>query len=82
MKQTSDNIFLRKSKFAKELVTNFGLQESKLVNTSINRSDKIIKDPNGAEVVSTYHRSIIGSLLYLTESRPDISFSVGTCAKY
>ena len=36
----------------------------------------------GVEVSPTLYRSIIGSLLYLTTSRPDIAFSVGVCARY
>ena len=39
-------------------------------------------DSSGVEVSPTLYRSIIGSLLYLTASRPDIAFSVGVCARY
>ncbi len=82
MKQTNDDIFLSQTKFAKDLVSKFGLQESKPASTPISTSDKITKDLEGAEVDSTYYRSIIGSLLYLTASRLDIAFSVGACARY
>lgn len=74
MKQTNDDIFLSQTKF--------GLQESNPANTPFSTSDKIIKDLEGAWVDSTYCRSIIGSFLYLTASRPDIAFSVGACARY
>ncbi|KAF7134605.1 hypothetical protein RHSIM_Rhsim08G0179800 [Rhododendron simsii] len=43
---------------------------------------KIAKDIEGASVDSMLYRRMIGSLLYLTASRPDISFSVGVCAHY
>ena len=36
----------------------------------------------GKSVDSSLYRSIIDSLLYLTASRPDISYSVGVCARY
>lgn len=63
-------------------MTKFRVQEFKPANTPISTSDKITKDLDGAEVDSTYYRSIIGNLLYLAASRPDISFSVCACAKY
>lgn len=82
MKQTKDGLFLGQTKFAKDLVTKFGLHEVKPANTMINTSDKITKDLNGVEVDSTYYQSIVGNLLYLIASRPNISFSVGACERY
>lgn len=43
---------------------------------------KLNDDMGGKLVDQTLHRSMIGSLLYLTASRPDISFSVGVCARF
>ena len=43
---------------------------------------KLNVDSSGVEVSPTLYRSIIGSLLYLTASRPDIAFNVGVCARY
>lgn len=55
MNQTQNGIFLSQTKFAKDFVTEFGLHESKPANTPTIISDKITKDPNGAEVDSTYY---------------------------
>lgn len=77
VKKTPHGIFLRQTKFSKDLVSKFGLQESKLAETLISTSDKITKDLEGADVDSTYYKSIKGSSLYLTTSWPDIAFSVG-----
>lgn len=74
--------FLSQTKFTKDLVSKFGLRESKLVSTPMSTSDKITKDFEGAGVDSPYYRSIIGSFLYFTASIPDNSFSVGVCARY
>ena len=43
---------------------------------------KLSKDENGVKVEQSLYRSMIGSLLYLTASRPDITFAVGVCARY
>ena len=45
-------------------------------------NEKLSKDENGASIDPTLFRSMIGSLLYLTASMPDICFSVGVCARY
>ena len=45
-------------------------------------STKLNVDSSEVEVSPTLYRSVIGSLLYLTASRPDIAFSVGVCARY
>lgn len=82
MNKTNAVILFSQTKFARDLVSKFGLQESKLASTPISISDKITKNLKGAKVDSTYYRSIIGSLLYLTTSRLYIAFSVGACARY
>ena len=43
---------------------------------------KLIVDLLGKSVDSSLYRSMIGSLFYLTVSRPDISYSIGVCARY
>jgi len=43
---------------------------------------KLSKDENGVAVDKSLYRSMIESLLYLTTSRPDITFTVGVCARY
>ncbi|XP_058202952.1 uncharacterized mitochondrial protein AtMg00810-like [Rhododendron vialii] len=80
--QLNDGIFLFQSTYAKELVKNFGLEDSKSIRTPMGSTVKIAKDIEGVCVDSMLYRSMIGSLLYLTASRPNISFSVGVCARY
>ena len=48
----------------------------------MNTTEKLSKDENGKSVDSTLYRSMIGTLLYLTASRPNIMYAVCVCARY
>ena len=50
--------------------------------TPMHPNTKLNKDEDGKEVNETRYRGMIGSLMYLTSSRPDISFSVGLCSRF
>jgi hypothetical protein len=71
VKQMEDTIFLSQSKYAKSIVKKFAATHLKLT-----------KDEKGENVDQSLYKSLMGSLLYLTTSRPDIAFVVGVCAKY
>ena len=60
----------------------FSLESASPIRTPISPNVKLIVDLLGKSVDSSLHRSMIGSLLYLTASRPDISYSVRVCARY
>lgn len=80
--QTKDDIFVNQSKFARELGYMFGMTTSKPLHTPISTNEKVNKDAEGKEVDTKMYRSMISSLLYLTANRPEISFSVGVCARH
>ena len=80
MKKQKDGIFISQEKYAKYLVKRFSLDFKKHTSTPISSLVKLSCDAAGVEVDPTLYRSMIGSLLYLTVSRPDIAFSVGVCA--
>ena len=82
IRQQDSGIFLSQSKYAKNLVKKFGLEFASSVRTPMSPNVKLIVDLLGKSVDSSLYRSMIGSLLYLTASRPDISYSVGVCARY
>ena len=82
VKQTSMGIMLSQSKYAKNLVKRFGLENGKDFETPMSTTLKLDKDEKGKRVDRSLYKSMIGSLLYLTASRPDICFSVGLCARF
>ena len=82
VKQREDGIFISQEKYAKNLVKRFGLDSKKHTSTPMSSSAKLSRDAAGTEVDPTLYQSMIGSLLYLTTSRPNIAFSVGVCARF
>ncbi|GKB96579.1 hypothetical protein Tco_0982716 [Tanacetum coccineum] len=64
------------------MLKKFGLDESKPMKTPMSSDTKLTKDEKCESVDSTKYRGMIGSLLYLTASRPDIMFSVCFCARF
>ena len=82
IRQQDSGIFLSQSKNAKNLVKKFGLESASSVRTPMSPNVKLTVDLLGKSVDPSLYRSMIGSLLYLTASRPDISYSVGVCARY
>ena len=60
----------------------FGLESASSVRTPMSPNVKLTVDLLGKSVDSSLYRSMIGSILYLTANRPDISYSVGVCARY
>ena len=80
VKQWKDGIFIFQEKYAKNLIKRIGLDSKKHASTPMSSSVKLSFDLAGVEVDPTLYRSKIGSLLYLTASRPEIAFSVRVCA--
>ena len=79
--QMENEIFVNQSKYAKSLVKRFGLHSAKHMRTPMNTNTKLTIDDNDSSVDPSLYSSMIGSLLYLAASRPDICFSVGVCAR-
>ncbi|GKA24414.1 hypothetical protein Tco_0710447, partial [Tanacetum coccineum] len=77
-----DGVFFNQSKYIKEMLKKFGLEDSKPMKTPMSSDTKLTKDEECESVDSTKYRGMIGSLLYLTASRPDIMFSVCLCARF
>ena len=82
IKQFNDGICITQAKYAKNIVKKFGLENTKHCDTPMSTILKLSKVASGKSVEQTLYRGMICSLLYLTTSMPDISFSVGVCARY
>nr|GEV49454.1 retrovirus-related Pol polyprotein from transposon TNT 1-94 [Tanacetum cinerariifolium] len=82
IKQMEDKIFFNQSKYIKEMLKKFGLEDSKPTKTPMSTEINLTKDDEANSVDSSKYRGMIGSLLYLTASRPDIMFSVYLCARF
>ena len=80
--QLKNGIFFSQSKYAREVVKKFGLESSKHSRTPMSTTTKLSKYASRKNIKQKLYRSMIGSLLYLTTSHVNISFSVGACARY
>jgi len=82
IKQSPKGIFICQTKYTKELIKKFGMEDAKAIGTPMSPTTVLDEDSNGKLVDETMYRRMIGSLLYLTASRPDIMFSVCKCARF
>nr|GEY66010.1 putative ribonuclease H-like domain-containing protein [Tanacetum cinerariifolium] len=71
VKQKDDGIFISQDKYGAEILWKFGFIDVKSASTPIETKKPLLKDPDGEDVDVHIYRSIIGSLMYLTSSRPD-----------
>eukprot|EP00253_Pinus_taeda_P016265 PITA_16265 len=79
---TENNIFLSKSKYAKNLVDRFRMQDCKLATTPMESGLKLSAQSSSPLVDETLFRQLVGSLIYLTATRPDISFAVSYISRF
>ncbi|GJW80270.1 putative ribonuclease H-like domain-containing protein [Tanacetum coccineum] len=74
MKQKEDGIFISQDKYVTEILKEFVFSDVKIANTPLETHKPLLKDADGEDVDEHMYRSMIGSLMYLTSSRPDIMF--------
>ncbi|GJZ16550.1 putative ribonuclease H-like domain-containing protein [Tanacetum coccineum] len=82
VKQKKDDIFISQDKYVDEILKKFGFTKVKTASTPMETQKPLLKDEDGEEVDVHMYRSMIGSLMYLTSSRPNIMFTVCACARY
>ncbi|GKA17332.1 putative reverse transcriptase, RNA-dependent DNA polymerase, partial [Tanacetum coccineum] len=77
-----DGIFISQDKYVDGILKKFGFSTVKTASTPMETSKPLMKDENAKDVDVHLYRSMIGSLMYLTSSRPDIMFAVCACARF
>ncbi|CAM8881465.1 unnamed protein product [Rhodiola kirilowii] len=79
---TKEGIFLCQEKYAKDLLTKYGMMESKPISTPLEANVKYCAE-EGKELEDVkMYQQLVGSLIYLTLTRPDISFAVGVVSRF
>ena len=73
---------MSQGKYIKDMLKKFGMNESKAISTPMGTNDNLDSDASGNMVDQKLYRSMIGSLLYVTASRPDVMFRVCMCAGF
>ena len=81
--QKKDGFFIHQTKYVHDILTRFKMEDCSTYHTPIPVNHKLSPDSeNDEEVDPTQYRAFIGSLIYLTASRPDIMFAVCLCARF
>ncbi|XP_057791354.1 uncharacterized mitochondrial protein AtMg00810-like [Salvia miltiorrhiza] len=81
VKQLEDEIFITQEGYAKEILKKFKMEDCKAINTPVECGIKLSKNDGGEKVDPTLFKSLVGSLRYLTCTRPNILYATGLAAK-
>ena len=82
VKQTDDRILISQENYTREILKKFKMENCQAVSTPIECGSKLSKFEESEKVDPTYFKSLVGSLRYLTCTRPDILYSVGIVSRY
>jgi hypothetical protein len=82
VKQLKDGTFISQTKYTQDLLKRFGMKDAKPAKRPMGTDRHVNLNKGGKSVDQKAYRSMIGSLLYLCASRPDIMLSVCMCARY
>ncbi|GJS94567.1 putative ribonuclease H-like domain-containing protein [Tanacetum coccineum] len=82
VQQKKKGIFISQDKYVHEILRKFNYSDVKSASTPTDLEKPLVQDGDAADVDEHLYRSMIGSLMYLTTSRPDIMFVVCACARF
>jgi hypothetical protein len=80
--QNFDGIYISQKKYAKDVLERFGMEKSNSVKNPIVLGVKLMKDEEGAKVNATVYKQLVGSLMYLTATRPDLMYVVCLISRF
>jgi hypothetical protein len=82
VKQLKDGTFISQTKYTQDLIKTFGMKDAKPAKRPMGRDGHLDLNKGGKSVDQKAYQSMIGSLLYLCASRPNIMLSVCMCARF
>ncbi|XP_024025713.1 uncharacterized protein LOC112092835 [Morus notabilis] len=82
IKQLEDEVFICQKEYAKEILKKFHMEDCKAMATPMNQKDSLSKEDGTDKVEESYFRSMVGCLMYLTATRPDILFAVSILSRF
>ncbi|KAL9235087.1 hypothetical protein vseg_009883 [Gypsophila vaccaria] len=82
VKQYPNGIFICQRKYARDVLTRFGMEHSNAVKNPIVPGTKLSKDESGARVDDTRFKQVVGCLMYLTVTRPDLAYVVSLISRF
>nr|GEV51423.1 ribonuclease H-like domain, reverse transcriptase, RNA-dependent DNA polymerase [Tanacetum cinerariifolium] len=82
VKQSEKGIFIRHDNYVAEILKKFDFSFVKKSSTSIETQKPLVKDDEAVDVDVHVYRSMTGSLIFLTASRPDIMFALCVCSRF
>lgn len=82
IKQSQNKVLICQRKYAKEILKKFQMEECKSVSTPMNQKEKFNKVDGADKIDEGYYRSLIGCLMYLTATRPDILFAISLLSRF
>jgi hypothetical protein len=82
VKKIKEGTFISQTKYTQDLLKRFGMKDAKPAKTPMGTDEHLDLDKGGKSIDQKAYRSMIGALLYLCSSRPDIILSVCMCARF
>ncbi|KAG5254074.1 Retrovirus-related polyprotein from transposon [Salix suchowensis] len=82
IKQEDNEVFICQRKYAKEILKKFHMEDCKAMTTPMNPNESLSKDDGAEKVEEGYFRSMIGCLMYLTTTRPNILFAASILSQF
>jgi hypothetical protein len=80
--QETRGIFIAKQKYAKEILSRFGMEQCNMVCNPIVPGNRLSKDKSGKRIDATNFKQMVGCLMYLLATRPDLAYVVCVIARY
>ena len=82
VKQSKNEVFICQNKHAKEILKKFQMEKCKATNTPMNQKEKLCRDDGADKIDEGYFKSLIGCLMYLTTTRPNILCDVNLLSRF